>query len=119
MNFNYQNYPGFQYIVGITNAQFAVVTTAATHFFTSGEIVSLRVSKPYGMVEINEKQVLVLAYTDTTITLNIDSNQFTPFIFPVAGLNTPPVVLPSSSSIVPGSNPSTMNLVDAFDVRPI
>lgn len=118
MSFNFENYPGFRYITGISNAQFAVVTTATDHFFTDGEIVSLRVSQPYGMVEINNKQVKVLSHTSNTITLDIDSSNFNAFLFPVAGLNTPPVVVPSSSSIIPRLYPYTVSLFDSFDVRP-
>lgn len=111
-------YPAWRYVVGITNARYAVVTTGSDHDFTDGEIVSFRVSKPYGMFEMNEKQLLVLSHTADTLTVDIDSSNFNAFIYPVDGENTPPVVVPSSSSIIPGSNPSTMNLFDSFDVRP-
>ncbi len=108
--------PGKRYISDISNAQFAVVTTTEDHNFTDGEIVSFRVSKDSGMFEMNEKQAKVLLHTSDTITVNIDSMNFTPF---VAGLDiqVPPMVVPSSSSIIPDSDPATVNLEDAFDNR--
>jgi len=117
MSFKFENYPGSRYIIGISNAQFAVVTTSVDHFFTDGSIVSLRVTKPYGMVEINNKQVKVLSHTSNTVTLAIDSSNFTPFVYPASGDTTPPVIVPSASSVIPGSYPSTVNLEDSFDVR--
>ena len=112
-------YPRYGLITGISNAQQAVVTFTDTHDFTNGEIVSFRVTRPFGMVEINNKQAKVLSNDEMTITVDIDSNFFTPFIYPAVQTKvTPPVVVPSSSSIIPGSNPATVTLYDSFDNRP-
>ena len=109
-------FPRFRYISDISNDQFAVVTFTDSHDFLVNEIVSFRVSKPYGMVEINEKIAKVLEVEDFTITIDIDTNLFTPFIYPVSGQNTPPVCVPVSSG-VDNSNPYfVFNILDdAFD----
>lgn len=114
----YQFYPSWKYITDISNAQYATVTMDENHDFTDGEIVGFRVTKPFGMVEINEKHGRVLSHTSDTITVDIDTMDFTPFIYPVSGSVTPPVCVPSSSGKIPASYPATMNLEDAFDNRP-
>jgi len=106
-------------IVDISQAQEAVVTFATAHPFSLGEIVSLRVSKPYGMVEINNLMGRILSLDTDTITLDIDSSNFTPFVYPPVGeVIIPAQTIPSSSGIIPGYNPSTINLQDAFDNVP-
>lgn len=110
-------YPAFRYITDISNAQNAVITTSEDHDFTDGEIVSFRVTSPYGMDEMNDQQAKVLSHTDDTITVDIDSMNYTAFIYPVAGLTTPPVVVPSSSGVISRQFNSEMNLEDAFDNR--
>lgn len=112
-------YPRYGFITGITNAKQAVVTFSDTHDFTDGEVISFRVTQPFGMVEMNNKQAKVLSHDATTITVDIDSNFFTHFIYPAVQTKvTPPVVVPSASSIIPGSNPATVTLYDSFDNRP-
>lgn len=110
--------PKAKYITGITNALNAVVTCSDDHNFSDGEIVSFRVSRDFGMTEMNNKQTRVLSHTNTSITTDIDSNNFTPFIYPTSALKyTPPVVVPAGSGIIPDSYPATVNLEDVFDNR--
>lgn len=106
-------------VSNITNALNAVVTTTEDHDFVDNEIVSLRVSKAYGMVEINQKTGKVLSHTDDTITLDIDSNNYTAFAIPgdLTG-TTPPCCVPSSSGVDLSQYSPTMILEDAFDNRP-
>lgn len=112
-------YPRYGFITGISNAKQAVVTFSDTHDFTDGEIVSFRVTKPFGMVEMNNRTSKVLSHDSTTITVDIESSFFTPFIYPAVETTvTPPVVVPSASGVIPGSNPATVNLYDSFDNRP-
>lgn len=118
MTSGYQFYPRWKYITDISNEQFAVVTLDEDHDFTDGEIVGFRVTKPFGMVEINDMYGKVLTHTSDTITVDIDTMNFTAFIYPVVGKVTPPVCVPAASGIIPGSYPSTVNLEDAFDNRP-
>ena len=106
-------------VSNITQAQNAVVTFTDDHDFVNNEIVSLRVSRPYGMVEINQRAGKVMSHTDDTVTLDIDSSNFTAFSIP-ADLTgtTPPCCVPSSSGVDLGLYSPTMILEDAFDNRP-
>lgn len=112
--------PAFSYVIGITNAANAVATFASAHDFSDGEYISFRVLPNYGMFEINNKRGRVLSHDTLSVTTDIDSSTWTPFVYPgnpvAAGIqNTPPVAVPAGSGIIPGSNPSTVNLQDAFD----
>lgn len=114
-----QFYPRVRLVEDITNAQHAVVTCTEDHDFIDNEIVSLRVSKDYGMNEINNKHAKVLSYTSDTVTLDIDSTNFTAFSIPgdLTG-TTPPCIVPSSSGVDLTEYSPTMILEDAFDNRP-
>ncbi len=111
--------PRYQYLIALSLGQTTIATFSADHNFTVGEIVSFRVSPPYGTKEINEKSGKVLSITPDTITVDIDSINFTPFIYPVSGPNTPPVVVPSASGVIPNYYPPTYTLFDVFDNIPI
>ncbi len=112
-------YPSLAYINAITNAQNAVVTFTENHEFTIGEVVSFRVTADFGMREINQKRGKVIATGSDNITVDVDTSSWTAFDY--SALNTagttPPVCVPSSSSVVPGSNPPATNMLDAFDNR--
>ncbi len=115
MSAGYEFVPRYRFIVDITNAQYAVVAFSADHNFVDGEIVSFRVTPPFGMSEMNNLQTQVLSHTDDTITVNIDSSFWTPFIYPVSGKVTPPVCVPSAAGLIPGLYTPTVNLQDCFD----
>lgn len=109
-------FPRFRYISDISNEQYAVVTFTEAHDFIVNEIVSFRVTKPYGMKEINEKRAKVLEIGDFTITIDVDTTYFTPFIYPVSGQNTPPVCVPVGSGINNLNPYLVFNILDdAFD----
>lgn len=106
-------------IVGISNAQKATITFASDHPYSLGEIVSFRVSRPYGMVEMNNQQATVIDLDDTSITVDIDSLNYTTFIYPpVLEVVYPAVVVPAGSGIIPNERTPTVNLEDAFDNVP-
>ena len=112
-------YPQLSYISGITNAQQAVVTFIEDHDFTLGEIVSFRVGSAFGMFQINNLLGRVLALTSDTITVDVDTSNWDAFDYSAldsAG-TTPPVCVPSSSGIIPSTNPSQINQKAAFDNR--
>ncbi len=102
-------------IIALTTGINTTVQFDQDHDYTVGEIISLRISKPYGSYMLNNKQGRVLALTSDTVTLEIDSQFASPFIFPVSGNNTPPIAVPSCSGIIPGLFVPTVNLEDAFD----
>lgn len=116
----YSDYTPFRCdIEDITNAQYAVVTFTTDHPYMSGELLSLRVSLPYGMTEVNNKTSRVLEITNDTVTLELDTLGFTPFIFPPSGeVVFPAVCVPAGSGIVPFSPIPMTNLQDCFDNAP-
>ena len=108
-------FPRWRYITDVSNSQYCVVTFLDPHDFVLNEIISFRVTQPYGMVEINERRAKVLVVEDMAVTIDIDTTFFTPFIYPVSGLNTPPVCVPVGSGINYDSAFSFTILNDAFD----
>ena len=112
-------YPRYSQIENITNSSNATVTFTDEHDFTDGEIVGFRVGRPFGMFEINNHHGTVLSHDDTSIVVDIDTTTWTPFDNSMLDMpgTTPPICIPSSSGIIPQSNPPTVNLEDAFDNR--
>lgn len=112
-------YPTFMYVNAITNAQNAVVTFTANSDFTDGEYVSFRVTKDFGMYEINQQRGKVLSHTDNTITVDIDTLSYNPFNYALINTTgtTPPTCVPAGSGVIPDSDPSTVNLYDSYDNR--
>lgn len=112
-------YPQLAFINSITNATKAVVTFTEDHDFTIGEVVGFRVLKSFGMNEINNLRGKVLSVTSDTITVDIDTSSWTAFSYSLIDTEgtTPPHCVPSSSKLVPGSNPPQVNILDAFDNR--
>jgi hypothetical protein len=106
-------------IIGVSNAQKAVITFESAHPYVLGEIISLRSSRPYGMYEINNMQGRVLSSTEFTITLDIDTTNFNTFVYPPVGtIEVPAQAVPSASGIIPDQIPATVTLQDAFDNVP-
>ena len=107
-------------IIGITNSQNAVVDFGTSHPYTAGELLSFRVSKPYGMIEMNNLQGRVLAITSTTVIVEIDTLSFNAFVYPPVGVvEVPAQAIPAGSGIIPRQYTPTVNLEDAFDNRQI
>lgn len=118
-NYRYSDYtPYVLDIIGITNSQAAVVDFGTAHPYSTGEFLSFRVSKPYGMIEMNNRQGKVLAITNTTVTVDIDTTNFNTFVYPPVGtVEVPAQSIPAGSGIIPDLYPPTVNLEDAFDNR--
>src|SRR5271166_1988586 len=96
--------PQFSFISSISQGQNTTVTFTAPSDFVVGEIVSFRVSQPYGTKELNNQTATVTNVTSNTITVPIDSTNYTPFVF--VGDNSeafPALVVPAGSGIAPGS----------------
>lgn len=108
-------YPRNALITDITNDLKAVVTFTEQPTFSIGEIISFRTSKADGMWQINNKQARVLIVDGDTVTIDLDTTGYDPFIYPSAA-TTPPMAVPSASGIIPGLYPPTVNLQDAFDM---
>lgn len=120
-NYTYSDYtPYLKDIIGITNAQLAQVDFGTEHPYTPGQIVSFRVSQPYGMIEINNRQARILSITSTTITVELDTTNFNAFVYPPVGIvEVAAQCVPAGSGIVPGLYTPTMNLEDVFDNQPL
>lgn len=112
-------YPKLAYILSITNAVQATVTFTEEHDFTSGEMVSFRVEKAFGMNEINNLRGKVLTKTSDSILVNIDTSTWN--TFSLDNLNepgtSPPICVPSSSSVIPFEENPSVNIEDSFDNR--
>jgi hypothetical protein len=108
--------PDLQYITDITNAANAVVTFSAVHNFVVGGLIGFRIPPPNGMIQLNNQKALIIATTSTTVTIQVDSLQFYPFIY-VQDPQIPCVAVPAGSGIPPGT--ATVTLEDAFDNEPV
>lgn len=123
-------YPRYNWITDISKATSCVVDVTIDSDFTVGEAVSFRI--PTGITTMSELQnrkgvvTAVTAATATTcskVTVNIDTTGMTTFALPtsaqtVAGVsNTPAMLIPAGSGVVPNQNPPGTNLLDAFDNR--
>lgn len=108
--------PNLQYITNITQAAFAVVTFLNNHNFTIGEWISFRIPPPNGMIQLNNQKALIISITPNTVTIEVDSLNFYPFIY-VQDPQVPCVAVPAGSGIPPGT--AMVTLEDAFDNQPL
>lgn len=96
--FDPQFYPRKRFITGITAAASAVITLSVAHDYNVGEYV--RVYLPdsnFGMTQINGQLGQITAVTTgatNTITVDIDSSGFTPFVFPTSLIASTGVTFP-------------------------
>jgi hypothetical protein len=88
-----------QTIASVTNAYPAVVTTVDNHGYVAGMMVSFLVPPNFGMIQLNGVVVQVLSLTDNTLTLNLDSTNFSVFSYPspLPSSYTPASVIPYAS----------------------
>lgn len=88
-----------QVIDSITQAFPAVLTTVDDHGYVAGMNVSFLIPIQFGMVQLNNQNIQVLSVTSNSLTLNIDSSNYTPFAYPspLPDAYTPPSVIPNSS----------------------
>lgn len=74
-------------ITNVTSSnQQTVVTTSVDHGFVVGNVVQFFIPSQWGMTELNNLKGDVFGITSNTITVDIDSSEFTPFITPVVTL---------------------------------
>ena len=86
-----QYYPSRRVICNITRGVpgTAVVTTLVDHGYTSGQEIRLNIPAVCGMQELNGKVVVITQVyvagveTPNTFTIDIDTTNFTPFVFPL------------------------------------
>jgi hypothetical protein len=105
-----QYYPGYsqiqvqqnlrtQEIVSITQAFPAVLTTVDDHGYPAGVNVTFLIPIQFGMTQLNNQNIQVISVTNNTLTLNIDTSNYTPFAYPspLPQAYTQPSVIPNSS----------------------
>jgi hypothetical protein len=88
-------------ILTISNSYPMVVTTIQDHHYTAGMRVRFNIPSMFGMVQLNGVESQVISITNNTLTVNVDTSNFTPFAYPVTlpEAYTPPVVIPNSSGL--------------------
>lgn len=108
--------PEYHFITKITQATQAVVTFSSTHNYKLGDVIYLRVSSNFGMVQMDQLSGKAVAVDTSlnTVTLDINSSAFTAFAFPLSSVY-PNIVF--SVGTVSGKN----GLVDDFfnNINPV
>ena len=124
-------YPHLRFVAYITQATQATVYFFEPNDFTVGEYVDFNIPTPYGMTQLSfltkgtgQVPALVTAVTNSatqsSITINVDTTGFTPFIYPpdlVRPGQSPATCFPAGSGPIPNQSPPGVNIVDAFDNR--
>jgi hypothetical protein len=86
-------------ILSITNSNPMLVMTASNHGYVVGMMVKFLIPEQFKMVELNNIDCQVISLTDDTLTLNLDSTNFSIFSYPspLPSAYTNPSVIPNSS----------------------
>lgn len=86
-------------IESITNSFPMIVTTIQDHHYVAGMRVRFNIPSMFGMVQLNGVEAQVISLTNNTLTVNVDSRNFTPFSYPspLPEAYTPPVIIPDAS----------------------
>lgn len=113
-------FPSLKFINSITQGTETIVSYASAHDFTIGQIVSFRVSEPFGMVEMNNIQARIDSTTSNSITVPIDSRNFTSYTTPAAADvgSKPALTVPVATGVLDTTIPATYQLNNAFDNKP-
>lgn len=76
-----------------------VVTTTTDHHYVAGMRVRFQIPSQFGMFQLNGVEAQIISLTNNTLTVNVDSRNFTPFAYPspLPEAYTPPVVIPDAS----------------------
>lgn len=76
-----------------------VITTVNDHGYVAGMMVRFLIPNAFGMVQLNDLDGQVIAVTNNSLTVNLDSTRFTPFAYPspLPSAYTNPSVIPNSS----------------------
>lgn len=111
---NYSFVPKYFLIQDIARGLNTVVTFTEDHDYKLGELISFRCSEANGTREINNKRGKVLELTDDTVTVNIDSTNYTPFMFDLEVAQLA-LTCPAGSGVIEGEYVPTVILNDCFD----
>lgn len=95
----YATQPRYGLITAIELGLQTTITFESDHPFLIGQNVGIRVPRQYGTEELNNKIAHIVEVTDDTITFDIDSTNFTQFVYPVAEPSALAMIVPSSSGV--------------------
>lgn len=86
-------------IESISNSFPMVLTTTVDHKYIAGLKVRFMIPKGFGMEELNVLDGQIISVTDDTLTINLNSTNFSVFSYPnsLPSAYTAPVVIPNSS----------------------
>lgn len=77
-------FPRSRFIVNITRATQGVVTTSVRHQYSVGQKVTFKIPAQFEMVELDGITATIVAVTDSTFTIDVDTTNFTTFLWPDA-----------------------------------
>ena len=88
-----------QTIESVTQSYPMIVTTVRNHGYVAGMMVRFLIPPSFGMVELNAVNAQVLAVTNDTLAIDLDSTNFSSFSYPspLPSAYTLPSVIPNSS----------------------
>lgn len=108
-------------ISGVALGQTTMITTSVNHGFIVGNEVTFLIPRLWGVSQLNGLKGLVLAFTNNTITVNIDSTMFDAFITPTVTLPVvidTPQVLPvgdqNTGYVLPGGSPPPLQIPGTY-----
>lgn len=107
--------PNLQYVISITQAQQAIVTFASKHNFTLWEWISFRIPPSNGMTQLNNEKGQIIALTPMTVTIDMNTLGFFPFIA-YSDPQIPCIAVPAGSGVEPYFAATTLE--DSFDNEP-
>lgn len=110
-------YPTKRYIINITQANPAIVTTSVNHGYVVGQSVRLQVPSVFGMTQANNLLVnIVSTPTEGTFGISVDTTAFSAFVYPgpASVPFTPAAAIPVGEETDAFSNP---NLLDDATVN--
>jgi hypothetical protein len=87
------------------------------HGYANGQILSFRIPSEFGAKQFNGKQARIISHSDTTVTLDLESTNFDPFVFPAVSEQPDPFSVPVASGILQSSPVPQTNLECSFDHR--
>ena len=104
-------------IESITNAYPMVLTTTGDHGYSAGLIVRFLIPNMFGMQELNVLEGQILSVTNDTLSIDIDSTNFSLFSYPspLPSAYTNPSVIPNSSGPYLPPQPLPYGNKDSFE----
>lgn len=112
-------YPVAREITDITNEQMATVTFSEDHGYLVGQILGFRVTREWGMFQINNLRGEVMDIpADDQVVIDIDTSLWSNFITPADPITANPMAVPCASGFIDESGIVSSNINCAFDKRP-